>query len=135
MARLPAKNPLTNALDQRIRSVVSETMGEAIRTSIRQIIQEELASALGSSPTPVAAAPARTPKGARVGLQRAARKAAVKLCNVAGCHRPHRSQGYCAAHYQSARKYGWPMPAPKGFKLPGTARRGRPTKAAAAPGK
>jgi hypothetical protein len=39
-------------------------------------------------------------------------------CNVAGCSLPHRSKGYCSAHYQAARRYGWPQPAPAGFTPP-----------------
>ena len=33
-------------------------------------------------------------------------------CSVAGCGRDYRSKGYCSAHYQAARKNGWPVPAP-----------------------
>lgn len=41
-----------------------------------------------------------------------------RICEVAGCKRPHRSQGYCAPHYQAARKKNWPMPAPHNFRPP-----------------
>ena len=29
---------------------------------------------------------------------------ARRLCSVRGCHEPHVAKGYCAAHYQAARR-------------------------------
>lgn len=33
-------------------------------------------------------------------------------CLVPGCPRPNRSSGYCAPHYQAARRQRWPIPHP-----------------------
>ena len=71
-----------------------------------------------------AQAPSRAPRAAE----------SDKKCEVVGCKRPYRSQGYCAAHYQAARKYEWPMPAPRGFSPPPRPARGRPPKEAVARG-
>ncbi len=46
-------------------------------------------AAEGPVPAPLEAAPAAAP--------------APRVCAVIGCRRPHRSQGYCAAHYQKRR--------------------------------
>jgi hypothetical protein len=35
---------------------------------------------------------------------RPAKAAAPKRCNVPGCSRPHVARGYCANHYQAARR-------------------------------
>jgi hypothetical protein len=35
---------------------------------------------------------------------RPARAAAPKRCSVPGCNRPHVARGYCANHYQAARR-------------------------------
>lgn len=136
--------PLAQVLDQRIRAIVDEALESALRENLRTIFQEELANALGSqaaagAPSPTgrrrgrpAGRKAAAPKGRPAkGAKRAARATgatSAKKCNVVGCKRPHRSMGYCAAHYQSARKHGWPMPAPEGFVAPPSAPRGRPPK-------
>ncbi|WP_373048912.1 hypothetical protein [Vulgatibacter sp.] len=139
MPRISSSNPLAQALDKRIRAAIDETMEEALRGSIRRIIQEELAAALGTAAAPPAIGTRRAgrPPGRRVQAGRKARGGAAaaegsKVCEVAGCKRPYRSQGYCAAHYQAARKYDWPLPAPKGFTPPPRPARGRPPKEAAA---
>jgi len=135
MARHSSSNPLAQALDKRVRAVVDEALDEALRGSIRRLIQQELAAALGSAAPPAAIGARRAgrPPGRRVqarGRQRV--EEGAKTCEVAGCNRPYRSQGYCAAHYQAARKYGWPMPAPEGFTPPPRPARGRPPKDSAA---
>jgi len=130
MPRKTSSNPLANALDNRVRAVVEEALENALRGPIRRVIQEELASALATGAAPRAI-------GARRGARAPGRRAkpgkpngavAARVCEVAGCKRPYRSQGYCAAHYQAARKYGWPMPAPKGFVPPPRPPRGRPAR-------
>jgi len=127
--------PLAQVLDQRIRAIVDEALESALRENLRTIFQEELANALGSQATAAAPAPTGRRRGRPAGRKAAAPKAkpakgatSAKKCNVVGCKRPHRSMGYCAAHYQSARKHGWPMPAPEGFVAPPSAPRGRPPK-------
>lgn len=55
----------------------------------------------------------------------AAAGAGAEACNVKGCSRPRRSMGYCGAHYQAARKHGWPRPCPLGFEA-GPVERQRP---------
>ena len=141
MPRIAASNPLAQALDKRIRAIIDQSMEDALRTSIRRIVQEELSQALGgiAAPAPAAIGTRRVgrPPGRRVQAARATRGSAPatdadKKCEVAGCKRAYRSQGYCAAHYQAARKYEWPMPAPKNFSPPPRPARGRPPKEASA---
>lgn len=141
MARIPTSNPLTQALDKRIRAVVEETLDDAVRVAIRNIVREELSQALGgvvAAPAAIGARRVGRPPGRRIAAGRKARGAAAtaeegaKNCEVVGCKRPYRSQGYCAAHYQAARKYEWPMPAPKNFSPPARPARGRPPKETAA---
>ncbi|HWV38779.1 MAG TPA: hypothetical protein VN033_09925 [Vulgatibacter sp.] len=139
MATRNKNAPLAQVLDQRIRAIVDEALESAIRETLRTVIQEELAVALGTEaaagvsttagrrrgrPAGKASAKARAAKGAK----RTTARTSKRKCNVVGCKRPHRSMGYCAAHYQSARKHGWPMPAPEGFVAPPPAPRGRPPK-------
>lgn len=141
MATRHKNAPLAQVLDQRIRAIVDEALESALRENLRTIFQEELANALGSQAAAGAPAPAGRRRGRPAGRKAAAPKArpakgakraagatSAKKCNVVGCKRPHRSMGYCAAHYQSARKHGWPMPAPEGFVAPPSAPRGRPPK-------
>lgn len=139
MPRTPSINPLAQALDKRIRAIVDETLEETVRNAIREIVQEELANALATgaaAPAAIgtrrrAAASARRAQATRRG--RTARAAVSgKTCDVAGCGKPYRSQGYCAAHYQAARKYNWPMPAPQNFTPPPRPARGRPPREASA---
>lgn len=137
MARLTSSNPLSDALDKRIRAVVDETLEDMVREAVRTMVREELSMALGAVATqaaPAAAAPSARrvgrPRGRPVATAaaRGPRVDAGKLCAVVGCKRPYRSQGYCAAHYQAARKYDWPMPAPTSFQPPPRPARGRPPK-------
>jgi len=134
MARGTTNNPLANALDRRIRTVIEETMESAMRDSIRRIVQEELAVALGGAAAPASPRQTRVARAGKVAGRRGGARAAAgqRMCEVVGCKRPYRSQGYCAAHYQSARKHGWPMPAPKDFRAPPPAPRGRPPRDASA---
>lgn len=143
-----ASNPLATALDQRIRAMVEEAVEATVRTEVREALREELAGLIGSiaptagAPAPAAEkAPARAKATTKRTTTRAAKakakpKAAAEVatgdnkCGVADCTRPYRSRGYCAAHYQAARKYGWPMPAPQGFEPPPRPSRGRPPKTA-----
>lgn len=129
MARKTSSNPLAEALDRRVRAVVEEAIEDALSGSLRDVIREELAAALGS--TAAAPSPRRTGRG---GGRRAAAPAREggKTCNIVDCERAYRSQGYCAAHYQAARKYGWPMPAPANFTPPPRPPRGRPSREASA---
>lgn len=151
MARSTSSNPLSDALDKRIQAVVDQTLEDAVREAVRTMVREELSQALGAVATQAAPAAAPVaPSGRRgrppgraatagVGRTAAAGRAARgrgatataaggKLCAVVGCNRPFRSQGYCAAHYQAARKYDWPMPAPATFEAPERPSRGRPRK-------
>lgn len=144
-----AANPLAEALDKRIRAMVEEALQTVVRDEVRSALREELASIVGSisggMPAPAApkrrgagrpakATATRTTKAAKPSRAARSREAAAgeEKCGVAGCNRPYRSRGYCAAHYQAARKYGWPMPAPKDFVPPPRPSRGRPPKAATA---
>lgn len=143
MARL-SSNPLSDALDKRIRAVVDETLEDLVRDAVRTIVREELSQALGAVATQAAPSGGEAPSARRVGRPRSGRVAAAtgttrapraeagKLCAVVGCKRPYRSQGYCAAHYQAARKYDWPMPAPASFQPPPRPARGRPPKESSA---
>ena len=139
MATRKQNAPLAQVLDQRIRAIVDEAIEDALRSNLRTIFQEELANALGTRAVAATPAPAGRRRGRPAGrkaaagrpakgAKRAAAATSGKHCEVVGCKRPHRSMGYCAAHYQSARKHGWPMPAPKGFVAPPSAPRGRPPK-------
>ena len=105
---------LSKAFEQRVLEIVRPMLDDAVERVTRAL--------LGVGRVPVQAAR----RGRRAAGATAA-KSGNQACNVAGCVRPVRSKGYCAAHYQAARKYGWPMPAPKGFKAP-VRRRGRPPK-------
>jgi hypothetical protein len=102
---------LASVLDQRIRAVVEEMLRGTFANELRNVVRGELVEALGGK-VAIVRAPAAKPTGRRGG------RPAAGGCNVAGCKSPHRSRGYCSAHYQAARKYGWPMPAPSGFSPP-----------------
>lgn len=103
---------LTKAFEQRVRQIVEPMLEDAVARVTRALLG-------------VGGAIQVARRGRRGGASAAA--AGKQACNVSGCSRPVRSKGYCAAHYQAARKYGWPMPAPRGFKAP-VRRRGRPPK-------
>lgn len=103
---------LASVLDQRIRAVLEEAFHGSFANELRNIVRAEMLGALGIAAVKNTVV-RRGPKG-----RRAAKAAEGHACNVAGCGNPHRSRGYCSAHYQAARKYGWPMPAPAGFEPP-----------------
>lgn len=139
-----ATNPLATALDKRIRAIVEEAVEEAVREEVKAALREELASILGSisgaeeavstraaarTTTTKARATAKKATAARGRARASAASEGQTKCGVADCTRPYRSRGYCAAHYQAARKYGWPMPPPEGFVPPPRPSRGRPPKA------
>jgi hypothetical protein len=109
---------LSKAFEQRVRAIVQPLLDDAVDRVTRAL--------LGVSGGMMPAARRGRPAGGSTGASTGTGGSKV-ACNVAGCARPVRSKGYCAAHYQSARKYGWPMPAPKGFKAP-VRKRGRPPK-------
>jgi hypothetical protein len=103
--------------DARIREIVAPMVDEAVNRMMAAFLGGSQGTGAGNG---VRHGPGRPRKNAAPTAQ-----ACKEACNVAGCVRPMRSKGYCAAHYQSARKYGWPMPAPKNFAAP-VRRRGRP---------
>jgi hypothetical protein len=105
---------LASVLDRRIRTVLEETLRGSFAKELRDLVRAEMMGAFGIN-TVKNTAVVRTPRKAK-----AARRAAAvgATCNIAGCNSPHRSRGYCSAHYQAARKHGWPMPAPVGFEPP-----------------
>jgi hypothetical protein len=121
MAGSSGNNPLAQALDRRIRAVVEPLLRDAVRR-----IQEEIATQLSGGTVAVSRGRVGRPPKGKPGRKPSAGTGA--LCNVSGCPNPHRSRGYCAAHYQAARKYKWPMPAPKSFNPPARPPRGRPAK-------
>jgi hypothetical protein len=102
---------LASVLDQRIRAVLEEALHGSFANELRNIVRAEMLGALG-----MAEVKNVVRRGAKPG--RRAVRAEGATCNVAGCANPHRSRGYCSAHYQAARKYGWPMPAPSHFEPP-----------------
>lgn len=147
-----ATNPLATALDKRIRAMVDETVATAVREEVRQALREELAGLFGEMAGTAAPAAPRAAAREKVRAAPAKKAAAVAKkgpgrpgrpktsdvasspetkCGVADCKRAYRSRGYCAAHYQAARKYGWPMPAPSNFVPPPRPARGRPPRASA----
>lgn len=107
-----AARDLSGVFEERIRAIVQPLLDDAVN----RMMGAFLGMTGGGVPR---RGPGRPPKTAT------AAAAGEEACNVAGCVRPMRSKGYCAAHYQAARKYGWPMPAPVGFNAP-VRRRGRP---------
>jgi hypothetical protein len=103
---------LASVLDQRIRAVLEEELHGSFANELRNIVRTEMLGALGINEVKNVAV-RRGPKPGR----RAA-KVEGAMCSVVGCGNAHRSRGYCSAHYQAARKYGWPMPAPANFEPP-----------------
>ena len=113
---------LASVLDNRIRTILEETLRGSFAGELRDLVRTEMLGALGINAVKNVAV-VRGPRKVR-GTRRAV--AAGATCHLAGCDSPHRSRGYCSAHYQAARKHGWPMPAPEGFEPPSreTGRRG-----------
>jgi hypothetical protein len=136
----PAFADLSPILDGIIRAEIQKAIARSSEAIAEQVREQIVAALTGAGPSrkavpaksALAAKVAKPAKagGAKGGAKRG-RPADASGCNVKGCARPHRSKGYCAAHYQSARKYGWPMPCPVGFEAP-VLKRGRPARAAGA---
>lgn len=99
-------------LDQQVTQHAIDTIKRVTRE-----VSAQSADADAEAP----AAPVKAPARRNAKSKRAAN------CAVKNCKRPYRSQGYCAAHYQAARKYDWPMPGKAGFSPP-PRKRGRPAK-------
>lgn len=108
---------LVNVLDQRIRAVLEETLRGSFAHELRNLVRTEMLGAFGVDAVKNTVVRKAAKQGRRAAAP-AAKGAATATCNVAGCANPHRSRGYCSAHYQAARKYEWPMPAPAGFEPP-----------------
>lgn len=113
---------LASILDRRIRAVLEETLRSTFANELRNLVRAEMMGALGvDAPMNAVAAPrakpGRRPKTA-MAMTMTATAGDSSTCHVAGCRSPHRSRGYCSAHYQAARKHGWPMPAPEHFEPP-----------------
>lgn len=92
-----------------IRTIVEEVLAERhngpstdeLEKMMLQSIEEAFADQ-GASEAPPASNRGRARKA----------PSSSKTCLVIGCNRPYRSMGYCATHYQIARKNkDWPMPA------------------------
>lgn len=104
-------------------------LGEQFSNRVREIVQpliDEAVERILSAALGTTAAPAKRrgrPPGSK---NTTARTNAGVACGVAGCPRPVRSKGYCAAHYQAARKYGYPIPGKPGNFAPEPRKRGRP---------
>lgn len=109
-------------IEETVQRAVSQKMGgDALQAAVINAVRASL-GAPGPAPkaTPVVPTPNHKPSPAGAH----ARRGAVQACMVRGCTRPHRAMGYCAAHYQSARKHGWPLPATESF-TPGPEYRAR----------
>lgn len=90
-------------LEEKIQAEVRKAMGgEALTVAVLNAVRSAMGVDTRKVPTPENKPP--------VARGRPRRASGVR-CAVVGCDRPHRSMGYCASHYQSARKHGWPMPA------------------------
>lgn len=116
---------LVNALDTRIAAIVGPMIDRAMAE-----VSGSITAAIGGgpdAPAPRRPAPPK-PSAAPAAPGRKPRAGGGEPCNVVGCGKPQRSKGYCAACYQAARKYEWPMPAPAKFVPPPRPPRGRPPK-------
>jgi hypothetical protein len=127
---MPKDSELSAEIERLIREHSEEIVSE-LRSRIEERLREEMKVALGAAlgEGTVAAPSAPKRRALRAPAATAAPAASGETCGVMGCNRPKRSLGYCGAHYQSARKYGWPRPCPEGFDPP-VRKRGRPSKAA-----
>jgi hypothetical protein len=101
---------------------VAAQFEERIRDIVRPMVDDMVSSITGRI-LGTGSAPRRgRPAGGAIKVA----KSTGSVCGVVGCGLPVRSKGYCAKHYQSARKYGWPSdPRPASFS-PAPVRRGRP---------
>lgn len=115
---------IRDALVGLVSRVVQEALEQhAVRMVelTRGTVQEVVLEALGAPRLP-------TPRRGRPPKALQAMQAPSPGCFVKYCPNPYRSQGYCAAHYQAARKYEWPMPCPPDWNAPPRPARGRPPK-------
>lgn len=122
-----------------MRKFFVETMREAlqspegqtlIRTTVEQVLEERGVEEATPATIPeeevakaVVTAMREVFSGGRPRKERAEpqdnhRKREGQTCMVIGCDRPYRAMGYCATHYQAARRYGWPLPATEPYRLP-----------------
>lgn len=108
---------LTSALDRRIRAVLEETLRGRFAHELRNLVHAEMMGALGiaGQRNTIGAPKARLGRPPKAMMMR---DGGATSCNVFGCGGPLRSRGYCSAHYQAARRYSWPMPAPASFEPP-----------------
>jgi hypothetical protein len=87
----------------------SRLMNVKVPADVSDAIQR-VARALGASKTDVVIALLNEGLAASEGPGKVAAPAkgvsalARRLCSVRGCHEPHVAKGYCAAHYQAARR-------------------------------
>jgi hypothetical protein len=122
-ALAPMLDRVIQAESGKVLAELESLIAERVRTQMWTALQERLGGVLPERVAPPA------PKRRAAPAPRSAPATGGAPCNVDGCTRPARSMGYCSAHYQSARKYGWPRPCPEGFAPP-PVRRGRPPAAA-----
>lgn len=105
---------LTNAVRELVRQELRKHMQSVeVREMVRAVIRDVFAF-------PVEKSPAR-----RVALT-TEKPFSKPSCNVRYCRGEMRSRGYCGKHYTKARRNGWEMPAPKGYRPPESAKVGRP---------
>lgn len=84
-----------------------------IRAAIERLVKEELQRALAATTTAITTVAAAEEPSAAVAPAKRGRKPGRKpgrpakgtVCTTAGCNKPARSKGLCAAHYQAARRY------------------------------
>jgi hypothetical protein len=109
--------------------MATRDFGDVFARRVQDIVQPMVDEAVGRIVASLLGAGAR---GAGRGRPaRRAARAGGAGCGVVGCGRPVRSMGWCASHYQAARKYGWPMPAAgPGTFAPEPRRLGRPPRSA-----
>ncbi len=139
---MSTQNAFAEAIDRRIRAVLDASLGgeldrriqaavlpllEAATARIEQNLAAGLVGAGLVQPRAAVAKVAYKAGPVAISAPRAAAKPAAKKpgrpkqfvgadgaggCFLAGCKRDYRSKGYCSAHYQAARKNGWPLPPP-----------------------
>lgn len=124
---------LSPELQQQVRSLVQDTVqqffeGPQMQAAILNAVQFAIAGgAQLSVPTPADKPPTTS---ARKRVEAPTKQEDLKFtrangqertprpCRFVGCKRPHRSMGWCSAHYQSARKHGWEMGKSEPFHPP-----------------
>lgn len=100
------------SIEQEMRSMIRAEVERLLQPMMVTMSRLGAAFGTGAAPAPAARRAGRPPKALGAGKRGRGRpkKAAaasadgeVRLCAVAGCGRPARSKGYCAAHYQKFR--------------------------------